>query len=153
VTTQAWIGLSVAIAAALGIGVFIFLRTRWWRIRKYALDLKRTFDKHKIQDKMQALQQLQAQGVTDPTRARKPLRDVVESYRAMLTDLEKVKAPPVATEVHQEALTMHREALQFYQIMSTGTFQQKEMRRRQEKLQRMERSVQAKMETLFGKPK
>lgn len=151
--TQAWIGIGVAVVAALGIGAFFFLRSRWWQIRKYAIDLKRVYDRHKLQEKMQVLQQLQAQGVNDPNRAKKPMREVVETYRGLIADLEKLHAPPVATEIHEETLTLHRETAQFYQIASTGSFRQKEMVKRQTRLQQMERNLQTRMEGLFGKPK
>lgn len=152
-STQTWLGIGAGVVAALGVGGFFLMRSKWFQVRKYAVELKRIYDRHKLQDKMQAIQQLQAQGVNDPSRTRKPMREVVEAYRGLIADLEKVKAPPVAVAVHEESLTMHREAVQFYQIASTGSFRQREMMKRQQKLQQMERNLQTSMEALYGKPK
>lgn len=145
------IGGSVVAAAAAG---YILYRTSWFQVRKYAVDIKRVFDRHKVQEKVEAVQALGEN--PNPVLVKKPLRDVIATYQSLITDLEKIKAPAKAKEVHEETLTMHRESMSLYQMALTGGFRQKAMVDKQKRLMGMERSLTAKMEKLYGpmkKPK
>ncbi|HYF79357.1 MAG TPA: hypothetical protein VD973_19695 [Symbiobacteriaceae bacterium] len=145
------IGGSVVAAAAAG---YILYRTSWFQVRKYAVDIKRVFDRHKVQEKVEAVQALGEN--PNPVLVKKPLRDVITTYQGLITDLEKIKAPAKAKEVHEETLTMHRESMSLYQMALTGGFRQKAMVDKQKRLMGMERSLTAKMEKLYGpmkKPK
>jgi len=126
----------------------VLTRTSWFQIRKYAVDVKRVFDKYKLQEKVEAVQ---AMGENpNPVLVKKPLREVISTYQSLIGDLEKVKAPPKAKEVHDETLTMHRESMSLYQMALTGGFRQKAMVEKQRKLMAMERSLTAKTEKLYG---
>jgi len=142
-----WIaGLSIVVGIA--IGGFIFTRTNWFRIRMYAVSVKKVFDKYKLQEKAE---QVQALGQNpNPVLAKKPLRELIAAYQGLIGDMEKVKAPPKAKDVHESTLTMHRESLQLYQMAAVGGFRQKAMVDRQRRLQLMEKSLSAKMEALYG---
>lgn len=138
-------------AAAAG---YILYRTSWFQVRKYAVDIKRVFDRHKVQEKVEAVQALGEN--PNPVLVKKPLRDVIATYQSLITDLEKIKAPAKAKEVHEDTLTMHRESMSLYQMALTGGFRQKAMVDKQKRLMGMERSLTAKMEKLYGpmkKPK
>lgn len=145
------IGGSVVAAAAAG---YILYRSSWFQVRKYAVDIKRVFDRHKVQEKVEAVQALGEN--PNPVLVKKPLRDVIATYQSLITDLEKIKAPAKAKDVHEETLTMHRESMSLYQMALTGGFRQKAMVDKQKRLMGMERSLTAKMEKLYGpmkKPK
>ena len=145
------IGGSVVAAAAAG---YILYRTSWFQVRKYAVDIKRVFDRHKVQEKVEAVQALGEN--PNPVLVKKPLRDVITTYQGLIADLEKIKAPAKAKEVHEETLTMHRESMSLYQMALTGGFRQKAMVDKQKRLMGMERTLTAKMEKLYGpmkKPK
>ncbi len=144
----AWVTYTVAAVLGILIGGFILTRTNWYRIRKYAIDVKRIFDKHKVEEKAQAVQALGPN--PNPVLAKKPLRELVSAYEAMLADLQKVKVPPKAREVHEETVAMHRESCNLYRLAMTGGFRQKALLEKQKKLQQMERSLTAKMEQLYG---
>lgn len=138
-------------AAAAG---YILYRTSWFQVRKYAVDIKRVFDRHKVQEKVEAVQALGEN--PNPVLVKKPLRDVITTYQSLIADLEKIKAPAKAKEVHEETLTMHRESMSLYQMALTGGFRQKAMVDKQKRLMGMERTLTAKMEKLYGpmkKPK
>lgn len=148
-TGQTWLIVGVSVVAGLGVAAFIFTRTSYYRVRKYAVDVKKVFDKYKLEEKMEAVQALGPN--PNPVLAKKPLRELVTTYQGLIADLEKIKAPPKAQEVHEETLTMHRESLSLYQMsMMGGGFRQKAILEKQRKLQQMERSLQAKMEKLYG---
>lgn len=145
------IGGSVVAAAAAG---YILYRSSWFQVRKYAVDIKRVFDRHKVQEKVEAVQALGEN--PNPVLVKKPLRDVIATYQSLIADLEKIKAPAKAKEAHEETLTMHRESMSLYQMALTGGFRQKAMVDKQKRLMAMERSLTAKMEKLYGpmkKPK
>jgi hypothetical protein len=153
VSANTWwiIGGSVVAAAAAG---YILYRTSWFQVRKYAVDIKRVFDRHKVQEKVEAVQALGEN--PNPVLVKKPLRDVITTYQGLIADLEKIKAPAKAKEVHEETLTMHRESMSLYQMALTGGFRQKAMVDKQKRLMGMERTLTAKMEKLYGpmkKPK
>ena len=132
----------------LGLAALIVSQTSWFKVRLYAINVKKIFDKHKVQDKAEAIQHLGQN--PNPVLAKKPLRDLVTAYQGLIADLEKVKAPKKAADVHQSTLEMHRESLQLYQMAAVGGFRQKSMLEKQKRLQSMERSLQEKMEKLYG---
>lgn len=139
--------------AGIAIGGFFMTRSQWYRIRMYAMDVKKIFDKHNIQEKAQAVQSLGANPNQNPMLIKKPLKDLTDAYRSMLEDLEKIKVPKKATEVHEATKAMHRESLSLYQMAAVGGFRQKSLLDKQKKLQNMEKGLQEKMEKLYGKMK
>jgi hypothetical protein len=145
---QTWIIIGVSAVAGIALGGFILTRTNWFRVRKYAVDLKRVFDKHKVQEKVEAVQAVGEN--PNPVLVKKPLREVIEVYKALIGDLEKLKAPAKVREIHEETLTMHRESMGLYQMALTGGFRQKAMVEKQKKLMAMERTLTAKMEKVYG---
>jgi len=149
VTGTTWLIIGISAVGGIALGGFILTQTNWFRLRKYAIDIKRVFDRHKVQEKAQAVQALGEN--PNPVLAKKPLKELVDVYKALIADLEKVKAPSKAAEVHQDTLTMHRESMQLYQMAMTGGFRQKSLVDKQRRLMQMERSLQEKMEKLFGK--
>lgn len=145
---QTWIWYTGASVAGIALGGFILYQTNWFRIRKYAIDVKRVFDKHDVQKKAEAVQNLGQN--PNPVLRQKPLRELITSYQGLIAGLEKVKAPKKAAEVHEETLTMHRESMSLYQMLLTGKASPKAMQDKQRKLQKMEVALQAKMEALYG---
>lgn len=142
-----WIA-GLSLLAGIAIGGFILTRTNWFRIRMYAVNVKKIFDKYKLQEKAE---QVQALGQNpNPVLAKKPLRELIAAYQGLIGDMEKVKAPRKAQDVHESTLNMHRESLQLYQMAVVGGFRQKAMIDRQRRLQQMEKSLSAKMELLYG---
>lgn len=146
-----WAVVTISAVAGLGLGFLVLSQTSWYKVRKYGVDVKRIFDKHKVQARVEAVQALGQN--PNPVLAKKPLRELIDEYKGLITDLEKVKVPAKASDVHEETLTLHRESCNLYQMALTGGFRQKAMVEKQKKLQSMERSLTAKMEKLFGKPK
>lgn len=148
--TWALVGVSALIG--IGLGALILTRTNYYKVRKYAIDMKKVFDRHKVQEKAEAVQ---AMGQNpNPVLVRKPLKELVDTYKGLIADLEKIKVPKKAREVHEETLTMHRESMNLYQMaLLGGGVRQKVMVEKQRKLQQMERSLNEKMEKLYGKPK
>ncbi len=145
--TMWWIA-GLSIVAGIATGGFILTRSNWYRIRMYALNVKKIFDKYKLQEKAE---QVQALGQNpNPVLAKRPLRELIAAYQGLIGDMEKVKFPPKARDVHESTLHMHRESLQLYQMAVVGGFRQKAMVDRQRKLQQMEKSLTAKMELLYG---
>jgi hypothetical protein len=148
---QTWALVTVSAVAGIALGGFVLYQTPWFKVRKYAIDLKRVFDKHPIQKKVEAVQSMGEN--PNPVLVKKPLRDVITEYQALVTDLEKIKAPAKAKEIHDEQIAMHKESMSLYQAALVGGFRQKVLQDKQRKLMAMERSLQAKMEQVFGKPK
>lgn len=148
---QPWILWTGSAVVGIALGGFILTRTNWYRVRKYAIDVKRVFDKHDVQKKAEAVQALGQN--PNPVLRQKPLRELVTAYQGLIGGLEKVKAPTKAAEVHEETLTMHRESMSLYQMLLTGKASPKAMQEKQKKLQRMEVALQAKMEQLYGPKK
>lgn len=149
-TTWAIIGVGAVAAAALA--GYILTRTKWYSIRKYAVDTKRVYDKHKdVQEKVEAAQNLNEH--TPQVLRQRALRDLIAAYNSLIADLEKVKAPAAAREIHQDTLNMNREAVGFYQVLLTGGYRARAMQEKQKKLMQMQEGLQAKMEKLYGKPK
>jgi len=148
VDASTWWIVGLSILAGIAIGGFILTRTNWFRIRMYAINVKKIFDRYKLQDKAE---QVQALGQNpNPVLAKRPLRELIGAYQGLIGDMEKIKAPPKAKDVHESTLNMHRESLQLYQMAAVGGFRQKAMVDRQRRLQQMEKSLTAKMEALYG---
>jgi hypothetical protein len=148
VDANMWWIVGLAILAGIAIGGFILTRTNWYRIRMYAIKVKKIFDKFKLQEKAEQVQSLGQN--PNPVLAKRPLRELIAAYQGLIGDMEKVKAPPKAKDVHESTLNMHRESLQLYQMAVVGGFRQKAMVDRQRRLQQMEKSLSAKMEALYG---
>jgi hypothetical protein len=141
----------VLITLAVLIVVFLVLsRTPYFRIRKYALDMRQIVDKHQIQQKAEAVQSLGPE--PNPLLARKPLKELIQAYQGLIVDLEKMKVPAKAQELHADTIQMYKESVQLYQLAATGGFRQKALMERQKRLQQMEKALQGKMEGIFGKP-
>lgn len=147
-TINPWLLYGGSAVIGLGIAFLILSLTPWFRVRWYAIKVKRIFDRHKVQEKAEAIQHLGQN--PNPVLAKKPLRDLITTYQGLIGDLEQVKAPKKARDVHESTLAMHRESLQLYQMAAVGGFRQKSMLDRQKKLQQMERSLTEKMEKLYG---
>ncbi|HLO03168.1 MAG TPA: hypothetical protein VK191_08675 [Symbiobacteriaceae bacterium] len=139
------------ITLAVLIVVFLVLsRTPYFRVRKYAVDMRQVVDKHQIQQKAEAVQSLGAE--PNPMIARRPLKELTQAYQGLITDLEKMKVPAKAQDLHKDTIHMYKESVQLYQLAATGGFRQKALADRQKKLQQMEKALQGKMESIFGKP-
>lgn len=145
---RTWWLIGGSAVIGLGLAALIVTQTSWFKIRMYAINLKKIFDKHKVQEKAEAVQQLGQN--PNPVLAKKPLRELVTAYQGLVTDLEKMKVPPKARDLHDTSLTMHRESLQLYQAVAVGGFRQKALMDKQKRLQQMERTIQEKMEKLYG---
>lgn len=132
----------------IGLGYLVLSRTNWYRIRLYAVNIKKVFDKHKVQEKAEAVQQLGQN--PNPVLVKKPLSDLIGAYKGLIAELEAIKAPKQAQDVHESTLAMHRESLQLYQMAAIGGFRQKSLMDKQKKLMQMEKGLTAKMEKLYG---
>ncbi len=151
---RTWWLIGGSAVAGLGLGFFVLTRTNWFKIRLYAVNVKKVFDRHDVQKKAEAVQQLGQN--PNPVLAKKPLGELINAYKGLIADLEAVKAPKKAMDVHESTLAMHRESLQLYQMASLGGFRQKALMDKQKKLQQMEKTLSEKMEKLYGpmkKPK
>jgi hypothetical protein len=146
-----WLYWTLSAVAGVGLGGLVMTQTNWWKVRKYAIDIKRVFDKYKLQEKAEALQTLGQN--PNPVLAKKPLRDIIDTYKGLITDMEKIKVPKKMAEIHADTLEMHKESMGLYQMAMVGGFRQKSMVDKQKKLQQMERNLQEKMEKVYGKPK
>lgn len=151
-TGTTWLFYGVSAVAGIALGGFILTRTNWFKVRKYAIDTKRVYDKHKdVQGKVEAAQNLN-EHTPQPIR-QKVLRELIEGYKALVADLEKVKVAGTAKELHEDSLAMNREMIGFYQALLLGKFNARSMQERQRKLMAMQNAVQAKTEAIYGKPK
>lgn len=148
-----WWQWLLIILAALGLAVVVVMQTSWYKVRKYALDVKSIYDKNKLQEKVEAVQALGQNPNPNPMLMKKPLRDLINAYQELIAALEKTKVPAKARTVHDLSLTMHRESLALYQMAAVGGFRQKAMLDRQKKVQQMEKTLQVEMEKLYGKMK
>lgn len=150
-----WLQITLGVTAVLAVVALVLTQTKWFKVRKYALDLKRVFDRHKgLQEKLEGAQSLSQN--PNQVLVKKGLRELVTVYQALIDDLEKMKVPPAAKEIHGETLTMHKESCNLYQVALVGGFRQKALEGKQKRLMAMEKGLQAKMEKIYGpmkKPK
>jgi hypothetical protein len=144
-----WMWVLLALAGA-GIGIVIVLQTPWYKVRKYAIDIKQLYDKHKLQEKAEAVQALGQNPNANPVLMRKPLRELIATYEALIADLNKLKVPPKAQTLHDLSVNVAKESLAMYQLAAVGGFRQKSMVERQKKVQKMQEQIQAEMEKLYG---
>lgn len=144
-----WMWVLLALAGA-GIGIVIVLQTPWYKVRKYAIDIKQLYDKHKLQEKAEAVQALGQNPNANPVLLRKPLRELIATYEALIADLNKLKVPPKAQTLHELSVTVAKESLAMYQLAAVGGFRQKSMLERQKKVQKMQEQIQTEMEKLYG---
>lgn len=142
-----WVFITLAV---LIVAFLVLSRTPYFRVRKYAVDMRQVVDKHQIQQKAEAVQNLGPE--PNPMLARKPLKDLTQAYQGLVADLEKMKVPAKAQSLHADTVQMYKESVQLYQLAATGGFRQKALVDRQKRLQQMEKGLQAKMEDIFGKP-
>lgn len=147
-----WIWLLLALAGA-GIGVVIVMLTPWYKVRKYAMDVKKIYDRHKLQEKAEAVQALGQNPNPNPVLMRKPLRELTSTYEALIADMNKVKVPAKASTLHDLSVGVAKESLSMYQMAAIGGFRQKSMVEKQKKVQKMQDQIQAEMEKLYGKIK
>ena len=138
--------------AGLGLGALIVTRLNWFKVRKYAIDMKQVYDRHKdIQEKTEALQSM---GQNAPAVLMKQrLRELIAAMQALIADMDKVKVPEATRELHNETVAMHRESLEMYQLMLAGGMNQKALEGRQRKLMKMQTGLQERTEKIYGKPK
>lgn len=144
-----YVWLLLALAGA-GIGIVIVMQTPWYKVRKYAMDIKKVYDKHKLQEKAEAVQALGQTPNPNPVLMRKPIRELTSTYEALIADLNKLKVPPKANTLHDLNLTVAKDSLSMYQMAAIGGFRQKSMVDKQKKIQKMQDQIQAEMEKLYG---
>lgn len=148
-----WWQWLLIVLAGLGLGFLILIQTPWYKVRKYAMDLKRIYDKHKLQEKAEQAQALGQNPNVNPVLLRKPLREIISTYEALIADMNKVKVPAKAQTLHELSLAAAKDSLSMYQMAAVGGFRQKAMLDKQKKVQRLQEQIQAEMEKLYGKPK
>lgn len=140
----------LTVVAAPVVAFLIFMQTPWYRVRKYAMDVKKIFDKYKLEEKIQGVQLLAQNPNQNPVLVRKPLRELVDTYKSLIADLEKMKPPAKVKDLHEATLEMHRESCSLYQMAMVSGFRQKSILEKQKKLMQMERVVNEKMEKVYG---
>lgn len=143
--TWGWIIAGTAVLGAAGGGFFLY-RTQWFQLRLYGAQVGRIIKQHDLQKKSEALAKM-----PDPARASKQLRELAAAYDALVKDLEKIKAPAAARELHNDTLTLNRKAAELYRIVATGKYSPKEVQKRQTELQKLERSLNERVKALYGK--
>lgn len=148
-----WWQWLLIVLAALGLAFLILWQTPWFKIRKYAIDIKRLYDKHKLQEKAEQAQLLGQNPNVNPVLLRKPLREIITTYEALIADMNKMKVPPKAQRLHEMSLTAAKESLAMYQMAAVGGFRQKAILSRQKKVMQLQEQIEAEMEKLYGKPK
>ncbi len=148
-----WWQWLLIILAALGLAFLILWQPPRLKVRKYAIDLKRLYDKHKLQEKAEQAQALGQNPNVNPVLLRKPLRDIISTYEAIIADMNKLKVPPKAQKLHEMSLTAAKESLAMYQMAAVGGFRQKAILSRQKKVMQLQEQIEAEMEKLYGKPK
>lgn len=139
--------------AGLGLGFLVLSMTPWYKVRKYAMDVKKIYDKHKLQEKAEAVQSLGQTPNANPVLMRKPIRELTSTYEALIADLNKVKVPAKAQTMHGLSVSVAKESLAMYQMASVGGFRQKSIMEKQKKVQKMQEQIQAEAEKLYGKMK
>ncbi len=145
---RTWLIYGGSALGGIALGALIISQTSWWKVRMYAIKVKKVFDKHDVQKKAEAVQQMGQN--PNAVLVKKPLRELIGAYQGLIVDMEAIKPPKKALEVHEATIAMHKEAHSLYQMASVGGFRQKAMLDRQKKMQHMERSLTAKMEKLYG---
>ena len=151
VTGQTWLYIGVTAVAGIALGGFILTRTQWFKIRKYAIDMKKVYDNHKdLQSKVEAAQQVAQNPHVNAVLRNRALNDVIDEQKKLIADIEKVKAPEKATELHSDTLALQRETLDFYVKGRAGGFGQKALNEKQKKLMTMSSALEAKMEKVYG---
>lgn len=144
-----WMWLLLALAGT-GIGIVVVMQTPWYKVRKYAMDIKRVYDRHKLQEKAEAVQAMGQNPNPNPVLMRKPLRELTATYEALIADMNKLKVPPKANTLHDLSVTVAKESLAMYQMAAIGGFRQKSIQEKQRKVQKMQDQIQAEMEKLYG---
>lgn len=140
----------LTVVAGLVVAFLIVMQTPWYRVRKYAVDVKRIFDKYKLDEKVQGVQMLAQNPNQNPVLLRKPLRELVDTYKGLISDMEKLKVPAKVQDLHKATLDLHRESLSLYQMAMVSGFRQKGILEKQKKLMQMERIVTEKTEKIYG---
>lgn len=148
-----WWQWLLIVLAGLALGFLILIQTPWYKVRKYAMDLKRIYDKHKLQEKAEQAQALGQNPNQNPVLLRKPMREIITTYESLIADMNKLKVPAKAQTLHELSLNAAKESLAMYQMAAVGGFRQKALLDKQKKVQRMQEQIQAEMEKLYGKPK
>ncbi|MFO7172479.1 MAG: hypothetical protein DIU70_005880 [Bacillota bacterium] len=143
-----WQVIIIVFGTLLVAGVILWF-TPWFQVRLYGARVGQIVKKYDLQKKAEALQR-----VPDPTRAKKQLQELAKAYESLNAELAKIKkVPPQAREIHEETLALNRKAAELYRMVATGGFRQKEILRRQQELQKMDRALQEKVQALFGNKK
>jgi len=148
-----WWQWLLIVLVSLGVAFLIVSQTPWFKIRKYAIDVKRIYDKHKLQEKAEQAQALGQNPNMNPVLMRKALREITSTYEALIADMSKVKVPPKAQRRHEMSLAAAKESLGMYQRAAIGGFRQKAIMSRQKKVMQLQEQIEAETEKLFGKPK
>lgn len=144
-----WYIAGAAVAGALG-GGFIVYRTQWFQLRLYGARVGRIVKQHDLEKKSQTVNQA-VQRAGDPSRAGRQLRELAAAYDALVKDLEKIKAPPAAAALHEDTLTLNRKAAELYRLVATGKFSPREVQRRQTELQKLQNTLNERVQALYGK--
>ncbi|MFZ5824371.1 MAG: hypothetical protein ACOY94_08595 [Bacillota bacterium] len=148
--TWSWWVWVVIVLAGAGLGFLVLSMTPWYKVRKYAMDIKKIYDKHKLQEKAEAVQAMGQNPNANPVLMRKPLRELTSTYEALIADLNKAKVPKKAKHLHEMSLSVAKDSLAMYQMAAVGGFRQKSIMEKQKKVQKMQDQIQAEMEKLYG---
>ncbi|MFZ5814206.1 MAG: hypothetical protein ACOY93_02725 [Bacillota bacterium] len=146
---QWWVYVLIALIGA-GLGFLILSMTPWYRVRKYAMDIKKIYDRHKLQERAEAVQALGQNPNANPVLMRKPLRELTATYEALIADMNKMKVPKKARTMHELSVSVAKESLAMYQMAAVGGFRQKSIMEKQKKVQKMQEQLQAEMERIYG---
>lgn len=148
-----WWQWLLIVLAGLGLAFLIVMQTPWYKVRKYAMDLKKIYDKHKLEEKAEAAQGLSQNPNLNPVLLRKPLRELISAHEALIEDLNKMKVPQKCQRLHELSVGAAKESVAIYQMAMIGGFRQKALMDKQKKVQKTQELVQAEMERIYGKLK
>lgn len=144
-----WVWVLIALAGA-GLGFLILSQTPWYKVRKYAMDIKKIYDRHKLQEKAEAVQAFGQNPNANPVLMRKPLRELTSTYEALITDLNRAKVPKKARTLHDLSLGVAKDSLAMYQMAAIGGFRQRSIMEKQKRVQKMQEQLQVEMEKIYG---
>lgn len=148
-----WWQWVIIILAGAAVAFGILSQTSWYKVRRYAILLKKINDKYKLEEKSKALEAFAQTPNPNPVLLRKPLREVIEAYEGIVAEMSKMKVPPKAQTLHELSLTGAKESLAMYQMAAVGGFRQKAIQEKYKKVQKTQELLQMEMERLYGKPK
>lgn len=143
-----WLVINIVFGTLVLAGIILWF-TPWFQVRWYGAKVGKIVKKYDMQKKAEVLQK-----VPDPTKAKKQLQELAKAYESLNAELAKIKkVPEKAREIHEDTLALNRKAAELYRILAAGSFRQREVQRRQQELQKMDRALQEKLQAVYGKPK